>query len=1059
MEKFQNINFNKEELEQRKLMNLLMTSPFVRTMLKNNDMNWAVRPSEARELDIAFLKKKETFTSKISPLPIFGLSNCIGVKITKDEKKDSLIQAFKEVEITKYEEFKKSIQSNNLTNHDDVVAVMTPRDITKWISFFDQVESEELVGRLSQKTLIGLSGLERTSNGYRRRLVDSFSNIIRNKESIFTEADIEIKPDYKGMDYAFVKKDGMLGTINLHHVRESQLIGQVLRRTISREPQKIVGAVIKSVGENERETWNRAKLVEERIMKEEGIAEAKVLVVSGGQLSLFEKWGMDRPLKTVLPECSVDLREVMDFLFLGQGNDLPGVLALEKTNFSLTRNLSSYGVDILFEKRTETGGKVLAPIDGVIGLDLKTLYKENIDDSSFSIIDNIAGIVCVPDDYDKPQILERLSNIKVIINRLNVGADINLLPLNSKLFEKWKSEEKITYDDIEKNKNNEEKKHFFYTNGNKEKSSSELRLFPLGPTIGSARILLTVHKAKEASNFIVDWGTTYPPLISLADRSIIGRSTVPALRKMFKNGELPLVPSLYFAPYILMTANTWPDIDNGRSSDIAASYLRSEITNRIPYKEAVEFLGADRAKKIYSLGINDIKRWYGENMVKNEKILFSHSHKDHSGMSPFLEGSSLSSWLTSALLLASSNQANSWFDNFAYQSRIDLPKVGSSYIKVDRKMDDVFYHNQEVNLSEGVSAKFYFTNHSDSGSVAIGLSTPHGKILYSGDIEPGSQTEQALSSISKDEYNNFLWECTNPKLSNKPSTFIKETDVVESFEKVFRLYPKHLIVIAAPHNYLGRLDSVANAIGRSNVERDIYVGLKHADVLNHIRMALRTAPLDATGREFYFPEPGEDIGVYQKPLTTLRRWQRTTLELARGKKIGVVEQKDLKSIRGNSVLVLSPYEFPEMNFGGAGITSKVIYIYSSPFPYDMESKRRVSKIKCEIESEGGMFMADFKVFGDGGRVSPLFQKGYGFHASGHGDFEENMQMLERVITNSSSQKTVYFIHGEKPQIYVKDAYEWFKNRGINNVNFVGTFNHYRPKDPINSPGHVINITS
>lgn len=1056
MERLSRKGIDNKDIEQRKSINLLMSTPFIKNMLKDRNLKWVIKPREARDLDIVFIKKDQSLDSRLSSIPIFGLPNCIGVKISKDEKEESFIQAYKQVEDGQYEEKRKNIQQNNLTDHDDIVAVLAPNDIPQWISFFEQIENAKLNEKFSQKQLIGLSGLERTSNIYRKRLIDGFNNVIGNKKNIFLEAELDIDSNHKYLDFAFVKKDGRLGSLLFHHVRESQLDGQILRRTISHSPKNIVGAIVKKVGENERDTWNRALAIQQKIVTEEGVDDATVLVISGGQLSLFEKWGFEKPLKTSIPDCSVNLREVMDFLFLGQGNDDPGILALEKNNFSLPRNFSSFGIDVLFEKRDDLKGKILAPINGITALDFKAIKNGDKENNIFCPIDNVVGIVCVPDEYDHSQIMERIKNIKTIINRISIGSEVNLLPLNSILFKKWKELGEINWIVDKKDDEEAEKKHFLYTNGNIDNTSSELRLFPLGPTIGSARMLLTIRKGNEFKNFPIDWGTTYSH-VPLDDLSLIGRASVSAIRNKLRKGQLPIVSSIYSDFYLLKSAEGWPAIDDGRINDLAASFVRAEITKRVSFEDACNVLGKDRADKIFSLGKKDIERWYGETIITNGKILFSHSHKDHSGMAPFLEGSSVSSWITSALLLASSNHSNTWLDNFVYQSRVDLPKKGSSYIKINRDMHSVFYHNEEVDLAEDVRAKFYFTNHSDSGSVAIGISTPHGKILYSGDIEPGPQTDITLNSIAEDEYNNFLWECTNPKFSNKPSVFIKEQMVVESFEKVFNRYNNHLIVIAAPHNYIGRLESIIKAINQSKNVRDVYVGLKHADILNHLRKALITAPLDATGRDLFLPEPGEDVGVYQKPAVQLRPWQKITLDLAKEKNIGVIEQKDLKSIRGNSVLVISPFDYPENIFGGAGVSSKVVYIYSSPFPYDAQSKRRVSRIKREMEYGGGIFLADFKIFGDGGRVSPFVQKDFGFHAGGHGDFEENMQMLEKVLGNLSRTKTVYFTHGERPNVYVKYAQEWFKKKGISNIKFVGSFNHYDPKNPLEKPGHLINI--
>jgi|GEM_PF-2732400 len=1061
MERFRYQAYPENSSETKQQINLLMNSPYLKEIMKQRDTTWVVKPSEARDLDIAFVNKRGPRSGRIASLPAFGLPNCVGIKIAPEENRSSIIETLRKVENNpRYEEMKMRFKGTNLIDH-DIVSVMTTGDLVNWLSFYNQIHEEGISKRISKKSLVGLSGLERTSSTYRQRLIKGFDNLLLNKEGYFKSSEVEIARNRGQLDYAFYDKNGNLKGIPLHHLREARLENQILRKIISHQPGKVVGAVVKGEAENERETWARAKQIEDGIFKELGVEDGRIIVISGGQLSLFEKWGMDKPLSPSLPDCSLDLREVMDFLFLGEGSDRPGVLAMQNNDFSLTRNFSSYGADVVFEKRNEIGERKYVLIDDVIGINLKGLEKDEAVEEgeiSFGPVDKVAGIVCVPDEYSKAQINERIKEVKSYLNRINIGPEFNLVPLNSALFEKWRLEGNIIFEENMETLPEKKGSYHYFVNGHRDGLSSELRLFPLGPTIGSARMLLTTKGPDGILNYPIDWGSTYAH-ISMADKQIIGRPTAPGLRKMFRNGELPLIPGLYYEPYLLMTAKNWPGIDNVHFNDVAASYLRSEIAKRIPREHAVKILGENRTNEIYQFGARDIKRWYGENEIENSKSLYSHSHKDHAGMGSFIKGPSVSSWTTAALLLAASNHSANWFDNIAYQSRIDLPKKGSSYLKEVREMDTVFYSNQEVVLGEDTKAKFYFTDHSAAGSVAMGLMTGQGKILYSGDIMPGPTTDRALESIAKDDYSTFLWECTNPKWSQKPSVMIKEEMVVSSFEKIMRQYPDSLVVVAVPPNHTTRLASILKANEANGAKRDIYVNLKSADILNHLIKARTTAPLDATGRDLFIPEPGVDLGVYSKPAVTLRPWQRMVKSLVTEKgQIEVVEQEDLNKIRRDSVLVLSPFEFPENSFGGAGISSKVVYIYSAPYPYEAEAKRRVARIKYEIEAGGGKFYADFTVKGDGGTVIPTAPAELGFHASGHGDFEENMQMLEKVLCNGSSTgKTVYFTHGEKPHIYVRDAVAWFRAKGVTNVNFVGTFNHYDPLNPIKNSGHTIKI--
>jgi hypothetical protein len=111
---------------------------------------------------------------------------------------------------------------------------------------------------------------------------------------------------------------------------------------------------------------------------------------------------------------------------------------------------------------------------------------------------------------------------------------------------------------------------------------------------------------------------------------------------------------------------------------------------------------------------------------------------------------------------------------------------------------------------------------------------------------------------------------------------------------------------------------------------------------------------------------------------------------------------------------------------------------------------------AQTNASGGKFYSDFNIYGDGGRVNYSGDVGNGFHNGGHASFEERMEILLRMVPKSKPV-TMYMIHTEHPELAAHDAFEYFRERGVNNVTFVGRFDHYDKSDPFNRTGHFINL--
>jgi hypothetical protein len=259
----------------------------------------------------------------------------------------------------------------------------------------------------------------------------------------------------------------------------------------------------------------------------------------------------------------------------------------------------------------------------------------------------------------------------------------------------------------------------------------------------------------------------------------------------------------------------------------------------------------------------------------------------------------------------------------------------------------------------------------------------------------------------------------------------------------------------SPPNGLEKIDVLYDLAERAG--RNVVLSYQHADIINHLRDERNRAPLDAAARSSIFlPEIGEDMGIYSKPIKA-RPWQSSIDDIAEDKSIGVFEQKHLEKSASKTVLVVSPYDDLMKIVGGAVLTGPV-FIYSSPYLYDRRSRVHYAANQFFLKQTAAKIYADFEVFGlNGGAVEVNGGPQNSYHWSGHATFEENMNLILNAIGPNPKDKKVYFVHGESPERYARDATEWFKRKKITGVEFIGQLKLYDHNDPVRKPGHIIKL--
>lgn len=102
-----------------------------------------------------------------------------------------------------------------------------------------------------------------------------------------------------------------------------------------------------------------------------------------------------------------------------------------------------------------------------------------------------------------------------------------------------------------------------------------------------------------------------------------------------------------------------------------------------------------------------------------------------------------------------------------------------------------------------------------------------------------------------------------------------------------------------------------------------------------------------------------------------------------------------------------------------------------------------------------------KFFGNGGRVKPQVSKYGSLAASGHGTYQQNMELIANLLDGKYKGKEIVVIHGEHSESYARKLqndiakYLGLKNPG--ELKITGKLNTYNPRSPQKNKGHWIRL--
>ena len=213
-----------------------------------------------------------------------------------------------------------------------------------------------------------------------------------------------------------------------------------------------------------------------------------------------------------------------------------------------------------------------------------------------------------------------------------------------------------------------------------------------------------------------------------------------------------------------------------------------------------------------------------ENKSKIKAIFITHGHEDHIGALPFL------------------------------LPRLDAPVYCSALTKglIENKMRDANtgYRPAYTCVSAGdevtagsFTVRFVPVCHSIPDSFALGIKTPLGTIIHTGDFKldftpiDGVTTDfNALSELARDGILLMMSDSTNIE---KPGMTPSERTVGQTFERLFRLHKDKRIIIATFASNLHRAQQVINTASRFNrklvpIGRSMVANIELAQELGYI---------------------------------------------------------------------------------------------------------------------------------------------------------------------------------------------------------------------------------
>lgn len=1018
----------------------LIHVPLVAEQLKNGHGTWIVRPGNL-SLDIAFVQKGNNANGELPFLGInlCGKENVVGIHMNKG--KNAVNSGLRKID--------QDEGLSELLNRGARILVMTPKDLKSWVGFYEQVFNKGLVNEIGDRAL-SFSGLEWLSQKEFGNMTVTLEEVLKNNWEYLNGLGVDNFVKGEKTDMIFVNNNQEVVQVPIYHMRHKWMDGEIEVGTVLTEPVLCGGLVIQKVGETRRALTQRALEAEKEIYELAGV-NTRVIETGEDQVALWQKMGFANNLESIYKNTEISAEEVVRFLYLGENNINPGLLAKAPWSLSLPGQGDSFsfpGVDIIFSHRLQSGAKQIRSVDNLLVLDKKGQEVP---------LSNVAGIRIFPSGSSFDEMKNFMDPIrKDFAHRTGIpGAYI--LNLTPELFNRWKENGTPFFNSVVKLSGmNLKKQHEYFMPGSAE-HAYYFQIRQKAEIGGNKNGLLLVDGDGNKVTHLFDVGLGFKDMPRGFNG--IGRdpNTADGLLRLFRQGVLPMMPGWWEEEYLKQTALKMSGLGFASHirEDIVAQYLVAELYGRTTPETLVDLLPRDVFENIMKYGPVYKEKWWGTGERLVETATPTHAHADHINLFSYLSSDIrvILSGPTAGFFNAITQKAGTWRRRLTDRKLLTEPMIKGAYQTEQMNIEPYFYSGRPIRLSSQVTMDPFFVTHSVPGTWQ----------MYTMRTKAGGSTTLFNSGDWNVDREKSIFEVAK-KLSGKPDVIVMEStnagsekaylgktesDVRDTFMELVKNSGNELVVAVAPVNNLTRLRSIMEVA--ENTGRKLALSFPHAELALQLAAAKKLAPAGAEGFNDVLPyDIGNDrLTVWAKQMTSPRAFHKALIEIANRGNLGTLTHERLSKENDKWIVVVSPFDVLEDQFDGLMIDKGMKVVWMSSFPFDQDQRyfigannewmRRVKRVK---------FVADMVVEGQGGRIKPLLHGNGVLHVSGHATTEEMVAITDILVGRDRKNVPVIINHSESPE----ESARILVARLGNKIKPISRLDRYDPGDPFSHPG-------
>ncbi|HEX9007654.1 MAG TPA: hypothetical protein VF837_00130, partial [Patescibacteria group bacterium] len=673
--------------------------PIVTEQLKSGNGTWMVRPGKL-PLDIAFLQKGSTDPENPSflGLNLCGKDNVIGIHLKQGRNAVSSGLRF----------LSQDESIAELTHRGARVLVLTPRDLKSWVGFYEQAYNTGLVTALGERAL-EQSGLEWMSQKEFDGVAVMLEEMLKHNWNYLNKFGVDNFSKTDKVDLMFSDQEGNMVPLPVYHSMEKKMEGEVLCERLLSEPVMCAGMVIQRVGENKRSLYLRAEEAERDLQGKTPLP-VKIIPVGGDQINLWQKMGFADNWRAIDRKTELSAEDVVKFLYLGQDNLRPGILAKSPLSLSLPGQGDTFsfpGVDIVFSSRQPNGQKVIRSIDNLLVWDKK---GQEIP------LSNVAGIRIFSRDSTFEGMKDYMDPIRKDFAHRTGLPGAYILNLTPELFERWKKNGSPFFNgDVQMPRVDIKKQHEYFMPG-KAEHAYYFQLRQKAEIGGNKNgIMLIDHEGSKVTH-LFDVGLGFKDMPRGFNGIGKDPNTADGLLRLLRTGVLPMVPGWWEEEYLKQTALKMTGLNYGSHirEDIVAQYLVAELFGRCDQNELKNLLPRNVYENIMRMGPLYREKWWGTGERLIETATPTHPHADHINLYSYLSSDIrvILSGPTTGFFNAITQKAGTWRRRLTDRKMITEPMIRGAYQTEQMDIESYFYSGRPIRLSSQVTLEPHFVTHS-----------------------------------------------------------------------------------------------------------------------------------------------------------------------------------------------------------------------------------------------------------------------------------------------------------------------------------------------------------